>query len=276
MNASLRGGTGAEVDRTRLLEVRDIVKRYQGVAAVDRATLNVAEGSITALIGPNGAGKTSLFNIVSGFARADSGSVRYRGRSISRLPPHRVARAGSVRTFQQPRVLRRLTVLDNLLLAGPRQPAESFWRALAPGAGRRDQELRRRALELLALVRLDDRAEAYAGVLSGGQRKLLEFAKALMAEPLLVLLDEPLAGVNPTLRELLLQRLREVQAGGGITFLVIEHDLGSVLRVSDEVAVMSEGRVIFQGSPEATRRDPAVIDAYLGSAEAIVASGTPG
>lgn len=276
MNASLRGGTGAEVDRTRLLEVRDIVKRYQGVAAVDRATLNVAEGSITALIGPNGAGKTSLFNIVSGFARADSGSVRYRGRSISRLPPHRVARAGLVRTFQQPRVLRRLTVLDNLLLAGPRQPAESFWRALAPGAGRRDQELRRRALELLALVRLDDRAEAYAGVLSGGQRKLLEFAKALMAEPLLVLLDEPLAGVNPTLRELLLQRLREVQAGGGITFLVIEHDLGSVLRVSDEVAVMSEGRVIFQGSPEATRRDPAVIDAYLGSAEAIVASGTPG
>lgn len=276
MNASLRGGTAVEVDRTRLLEVRDIVKRFQGVAAVDRATLNVAEGSITALIGPNGAGKTSLFNIVSGFARADSGSVRYRGRSIARLPPHRVARAGLVRTFQQPRVLRRLTVLDNLLLAGRRQPGESFWRALAPGAGRRDRELRRRALELLALVRLEDRADAYAGVLSGGQRKLLEFVKALMAEPLLVLLDEPLAGVNPTLRELLLQRLREVRASGGITFLVIEHDLGSVMRVSDEVAVMSQGRVIFQGPPDATRRDPAVIDAYLGSADAIVGSGTPG
>ncbi|MDQ6772342.1 MAG: ABC transporter ATP-binding protein [Candidatus Dormibacteraeota bacterium] len=247
-----------------LLEIRDVVMRFQGVAAVDRATLDVAEGSISALIGPNGAGKTSLFNAVSGFARADSGSVRYRGRRIDRLPPHRVARAGLVRTFQQPRILRRLTVLENLLLAGPGQPGESLWRALMPGADRRDRQLRVHALELLALVRLEDRADAYAGVLSGGQRKLLEFVKALMAEPRLVLLDEPLAGVNPTLRELLLERLLQARASQGTTFLVIEHDLDSVMRVSDEVAVMSQGRVIFHGSPEAARRDPAVVDAYLG------------
>lgn len=249
-----------------LLEVRDVVKRFRGVIAVDRATLDVAEGSITALIGPNGAGKTSLFNVISGFTRPDAGLVLFAGRPIQREPVHRIARRGLARTFQQPKVLRRLTVLDNMLLAAHGHPGESFWRALLPRASQRDRELAGLAQELLALVGLEGRASDLAGVLSGGQRKLLEFARALMTEPRLVLLDEPLAGVNPVLRELMLKRIEQVRRERGVTFLVIEHDLESVMRISDSVAVMSEGGVIFTGDGAAARADRRVVDAYLGTA----------
>jgi neutral amino acid transport system ATP-binding protein len=248
-----------------LLELSGVVKRFGGVPAVDGAGLSVTEGTITALIGPNGAGKTSLFNVVSGFERPDAGVIRYAGARIDGLPPHRLARRGLVRTFQQPRILRRLTVLENMLLGGQRQPGESLWRALGPGAGRRDRELTDRALELLRTVGLDGHAGAYAGVLSTGQRKLLELARALMAEPRLLLLDEPLAGVNPALRELLLERIQELRPQ--VTCLVIEHDLESVMRIAERVAVMDRGRVIYAGDPEAARREPAVLDAYLGTVE---------
>jgi neutral amino acid transport system ATP-binding protein len=247
-----------------LLEVDGVVKRFAGVLAVDGASMVVADHSITALIGPNGAGKTSLFNVISGFSNPEAGRVLFAGVPIQGKPVHSIARLGIARTFQQPKILRRMTLLDNMLLAARDQPAESFWRALLPAAARRDRELDGQARELLRLVNLEDRASDLAGVLSGGQRKLLEFARALMTEPRLVLLDEPLAGVNPILRELLLERLAQVRSERRVTFLVIEHDLESVMRVSDSVAVMNEGRVIFSGAGAAAREDPGVVDAYLG------------
>jgi neutral amino acid transport system ATP-binding protein len=247
-----------------LLEVEGVVKRFAGVPAVNGASLVVADHSITALIGPNGAGKTSLFNVISGFSRPEAGRVLFAGVPIEGKPVHSIARLGIARTFQQPKILRRLTLLDNMLLAAPDQPAESFWRALLPDASRRDRELEGQARELLRLVNLEERAADLAGVLSGGQRKLLEFARALMTEPRLILLDEPLAGVNPILRELMLERLVQVRRERSVTFLVIEHDLESVMRVSDSVAVMNEGHVIFSGDGAAAREDPGVVDAYLG------------
>ncbi|MGH3103033.1 MAG: ABC transporter ATP-binding protein [Gaiellaceae bacterium] len=250
-----------------MLEARDVRKRYGGVVAVDEATLAVEPASITALIGPNGAGKTTLFNVVSGFARPDSGSVLLGGERIDGRPPHAIARRGLVRTFQTPKALTRMSVLDNMLLAAPAQPGEHLWRLVAtPRAGRsRERELRARALELLRLVRLDGLAEDYAGTLSGGQRKLLELTRALMAEPRLLLLDEPMAGVNPTLARQLLDRIRTLREEQGLTFLLIDHDLDVVMAVSDKVVVMNEGRVIAAGTPAEVRADPLVVDAYLGA-----------
>jgi ABC-type branched-subunit amino acid transport system ATPase component len=184
-----------------LLEVERLSKSFGGVAALDQASFAVEEGSITALIGPNGAGKTTAFNVISGFLTPDAGTIRFAGRSIERLRGDLVARAGLVRAFQTPRVLTRMSVLDNMLLAGKDQPGERLslnW--LTPRrVAVREFEVHRRALDLLELLRLLPLAEAYAGTLSGGQRKLLEFARALMAEPRLVLLDEPMAGVNRAL-----------------------------------------------------------------------------
>jgi branched-chain amino acid transport system ATP-binding protein len=250
-----------------VLETRDVRKRYGGVVAVDGASLSVEERSITALIGPNGAGKTTLFNVVSGFARPDGGSVLLGGERIDGRSPHTVSRRGLVRTFQTPKALTRMSVLENMLLAAPRQPGEHAWRLLAtPRAGRaREREIRERALELLRLVRLDTLAADYAGTLSGGQRKLLELTRALMTEPRLVLLDEPMAGVNPTLGAQLLDRIQALREEEGLTFLVIDHDLDAVLAISDQVIVMSEGRVIAAGTPAEIRADVLVVDAYLGT-----------
>jgi branched-chain amino acid transport system ATP-binding protein len=250
-----------------LLRVDDVVKRFGGLAAVDGATLEVEERSITALIGPNGAGKTTLFNIVSGFVRPDRGTVRLDDDRIEGRPPHAVNRRGLVRTFQTPKALTRMSVLDNLLLAAPEQPGERLWRqVLTPAAvRRREAEIEERARELLGLVRLDGLAADYAGTLSGGQRKLLEFARALMTEPRLVLLDEPMAGVNPTLALQLLEHIRSLRAERGLTFLLIDHDLEIVMAESDRVIVMNEGRVIAAGAPAEVRADPVVLEAYLGT-----------
>ena len=250
-----------------LLEVRDVAKRFGGLRAVDGASLDVARGSITALIGPNGAGKTTLFNLVAGLYSPEHGTVRFDGRSIGGRPPHAVARSGLVRTFQHARALTRLTVLENMLLAAPAQPGERFWRLFVTplAVRRREREIERLAWELLTLVRLDRLAHEYAGVLSGGQRKLLEFARALMSEPTMIMLDEPMAGVNPTLGRELLDHMEALRAERGLTFLLIEHDLEIVMTVSDEVHVMNEGKVIASGPPEAVRRDQRVIDAYLGA-----------
>jgi branched-chain amino acid transport system ATP-binding protein len=250
-----------------LLEVRGVAKRFGGLRAVEGASLDVERGSITALIGPNGAGKTTLFNLVAGLYAPEDGTVRFDGRSIGGRSPHAVARSGLVRTFQHARALTRLSVLENMLLAAPTQPGERFWRLfLTPRAvRRREREIERRAHDLLTLVRLDRHAHEYAGVLSGGQRKLLEFARALMAEPAMVMLDEPMAGVNPTLGRELLGHMEALRAERNLTFLLIEHDLEIVMTVSDEVHVMNEGKVIASGPPDAVRRDPRVIDAYLGA-----------
>jgi neutral amino acid transport system ATP-binding protein len=236
-----------------LLEVRDVTKRFGGVHAVDGASFDVAAGSLTALIGPNGAGKSSLFNIVSGFLRPERGTVRFEGHAIERRAPHRIARAGLVRTFQTPRALTRLSVLENVLLASPRT-ARADERAA-------EHEARR----LLALVRLDRHADAYAGTLSGGERKLLDFVRVLMTQPKLILLDEPMAGVNPTLAAQLLEHMQAVREERGVTFLLVEHDLDLVMRACDTVVVMNEGRILTAGTPDEVRLDQRVVDAYLGT-----------
>jgi ABC-type branched-subunit amino acid transport system ATPase component len=250
-----------------ILVAEGLEKRFGGVPAVNAATLAVASGSITALIGPNGAGKTSLFNLISGFQRPDLGHVTFSGRRIDRLPVHEIVRAGLVRTFQQAKILRRMSVLENMLLAAPRQPGESLWRLPLPRASvRRERELVRKAVDILHSVRLEKHASDYAGTLSGGQRKLLEFARVLMTEPRMVLLDEPMAGVNPALRQQLLTQIVTSRKERNITFFLIEHDLESVMAVSDTVAVMNAGRVIFSGSPREVQGNIDVIDAYLGTA----------
>ncbi len=250
-----------------LLEVRGVTRTFGGVRAVDNASFDVAAGSITALIGPNGAGKSSLFNIVSGFLRAERGSVTFAGRTIERRAPHRIAQAGLVRTFQTPRALTKMSVLENVLLAAPHHPGERLGRVFATPRTTRSHEsgAEREARRLLKLVRLDRQADDYAGTLSGGERKLLDFARVLMTEPRLILLDEPMAGVNPTLGRQLLEHIVEVRGKRGVTFLLIEHDLDLVMRASDTVVVMNEGRILTAGTPDEVRSDERVVDAYLGS-----------
>lgn len=249
-----------------ILIVENVYKRFGGIDAVNGASFEVGRGSVTALIGPNGAGKTSLFNVVSGFYRADRGAVRYAGRSIARKPPHVIARGGLVRTFQLPRALTTMPVLDNMMLAAPRQPGEHLTTLLTRpfAAVRREREVRARALELLATFNLADKAGDYAGTLSGGQRKLLELARALMVEPSMVLLDEPMAGVNPTLGRHLLEHMQTLRRERGLTFLFVEHDMEVVMNHADRVIVMAQGKVIADGTPAEIRRNQQVIDAYLG------------
>ena len=250
-----------------LLEVEGVVKRFGGIQAVDGAGFDVAEGSITALIGPNGAGKTTLFHLLTGFRRADGGSVRLAGEEVINRPAYAIARRGMVRTFQITKALRAMPVLDNMMLAAPAQPGERLRDlVLRPGAvRRREREVRERALELLEVFELARLADEYAGTLSGGQRKLLELARALMAEPRLLLLDEPMAGINPSLGRRLLDHMQQLRRERGTTFLFVEHDMEVVMNHSDRVIVMAEGRVIAAGEPHEVRADQAVIDAYLGA-----------
>jgi neutral amino acid transport system ATP-binding protein len=249
-----------------LLEVEDVVKRFGGIRAVNGATLKVREGSITALIGPNGAGKTTLFNVVTGFYRGDHGSVTFAGEGVFGEPPYELARKGMVRTFQITKALAAMPVIDNMMLAAPNQPGERLRNVFfRPGAVRaREKEVRGQAMGLLDLFNLTDLADAYAGTLSGGQRKLLELARALMAEPKLLLLDEPMAGINPTLGARLLEHMQGLRRELGVTVLFIEHDMEVVMNHSDRVIVMAEGRVIAEGEPHEVRNDQRVIDAYLG------------
>jgi neutral amino acid transport system ATP-binding protein len=251
---------------TTLLEVREVVRTFGGLRAVDGASLDVETGSVTALIGPNGAGKSTLFNVISGFLSAERGTVQFEGRGIERSPPHRIARRGLVRTFQVPRTLTRMSVVDNVLVAATQHPGERLNGVVSRGSRERERRARERAAELLELFRLDQHANDYAGVLSGGQRKLLDFARVLMAEPRLVLLDEPMAGVNPTLGRQLVEHVLRLRAEQGVTFLFVEHDLDIVMEASDRVIVMNEGRVIASGTPDEVRGDQRVVDAYLGTA----------
>jgi ABC-type branched-subunit amino acid transport system ATPase component len=255
------------MSRPGLLEVRDLSHSFGGVRAVDGASFAVERGSITSLIGPNGAGKSTVFNIVAGYLRGDSGSVLLDGRRIERLPAYRIARLGLARTFQTARALGRMSVLENVVLAAPGHPGERLGGAVLHRRASRvfEERARERALELLTLVRLDGLAGDYAGTLSGGQRKLLDFARVLMTGPELLLLDEPMAGVTPVLREQLLEHILDLRRETGVTFLLVEHDMDVVMRASDHVIVLANGRVICEGTPDEVRRDPRVIDAYLGA-----------
>ncbi|MEX2147063.1 MAG: ABC transporter ATP-binding protein [Candidatus Rokuibacteriota bacterium] len=252
------------------LEVHDLTKSFGGVRAVDRCSLAVREGTITGLIGPNGAGKTTLFNLLTGFHRPDGGRVTFRGENITGLPAHRIFRRGICRTFQIPREFKDLTVLENLLVVPPDQTGERLWAPwLRPGRIRREEaRLRDEAARVLEHVGLAPLAEEPAWTLSGGQKKLLELGRVLMADPTLLMLDEPGAGVNPTQLKELTRYIRRLAAERSITILLIEHDMDLVMAVCDPVIVMSEGRPLAEGPPDAVRRDPRVLAAYLGARHA--------
>jgi branched-chain amino acid transport system ATP-binding protein len=250
-----------------ILEIYEVCKTFGGIRAVDDATFAVERGSITALIGPNGAGKTTLFNVITGFYRGERGIALFSGDPIFGRPPYLIARLGMVRTFQITKALARMPVIDNMMLAAPQQPGEKLRNVIfRPGASaRREREVRARAIELLEVFELDRLADAYAGTLSGGQRKLLELARALMTSPQMLLLDEPMAGINPVLGARLLAHMQRLRSEQGVTFLFIEHDMQVVMGHSDHVIVMAEGHVIAEGAPDEVRSDQRVIDAYLGS-----------
>ncbi|MYA53502.1 MAG: ABC transporter ATP-binding protein [Dehalococcoidia bacterium] len=243
-----------------------MLKTFGGIRAVDIDHLEIERGTITAIIGPNGAGKTTLFNLLTGFDRPDHGSWRLDGRRLGGLPPHRIARLGMVRTFQLTRSLSRLTVLENMAVAAQTQRGERLERALLRWLWQSEEErVMTRASELLDRFGIAHMADEQAGTLSGGQRKLLEMARALMTDPHMVMLDEPTAGVNPALTESLLEHIRNLNAQG-VTIVFVEHNMDVVMDISDWVVVMAQGRILTEGRPEEVVANEEVIDAYLGRA----------
>ena len=248
-----------------LLAASALTKSFGGVKAVDNAEIEVAQGSITGLIGPNGAGKTTLFNLLSNFIRTDQGRVIFDGEPIQQLQPYQIAQQGMVRTFQVARTLSRLSVMENMLLAAQKQTGENFWRVWFQShqVVVEERQLRQQALALLESVGLAHMANEYAGALSGGQRKLLEMARALMTQPKLILLDEPAAGVNPTLINQICDRILTWNREG-MTFLIIEHNMDVIMSLCDRVWVLAEGRNLAVGTPAQIQRNPQVLEAYLG------------
>ena len=248
-----------------ILVVDGVVRRFGGIVAVDVEHLEVQRGVITALIGPNGAGKTTLFNLLTGFDRPDHGTWTFDGTSLSGVPAYKVARMGLVRTFQLTKALGLLTVMENMKLGAKNQRGEKFWGSLIPALWRsQDAEFEDRAMVLLEKFKLDAKADDFAASLSGGQRKLLEMARSLMTEPTLVMLDEPMAGVNPALTQSLLDHILDLK-DLGMTVLFVEHDMHMVRHIADWVVVMAEGKIVAEGDPDTVMRNPAVIDAYLGA-----------
>jgi branched-chain amino acid transport system ATP-binding protein len=248
-----------------ILVAENVVRRFGGLTAVDVDHLEVQRGSITALIGPNGAGKSTLFNLLTGFDNPESGTWLFNGKPMHGLAAHQVARRGMVRTFQLTKALSKMSVIDNMRLGAVNQRGESFWRSLVPAIWQgQELEVTTRADNLLTRFTLGTKRDDYAGSLSGGQRKLLEVARALMVGPELVMLDEPMAGVNPALTQSLLGHIKGLR-DEGMTVLFIEHDMDMVHDISDWVVVMAQGRLIAEGPPDRVMADPLVIDAYLGS-----------
>ena len=252
-----------------MLELRSVSKRFGGMRAVDGVSFTVEKSEIVGLIGPNGAGKTTLFNLVAGSLRPDSGQILLDGRAVERAPAYTRLAAGLGRTFQIPRPFPAMTVLENLLLAAPAQSGERLWPNWTAG-GRIAAEERRnadKAAALLDFVTLAPLAHEPARILSGGQRKLLELARILMADPGLILLDEPAAGVNPALLETVMSRIAELNRRG-VTFLIVEHNMELVVRLCGRAFVMAEGRLLASGTPAEVTRDARVVEAYLGGAAA--------
>ena len=242
-----------------------VKKNFGGVTAVDVDHIEVQRGSITALIGPNGAGKTTLFNLLTGFDTPDTGEWRFDGRSLAKVVAHKTASMGMVRTFQLTKSLTKMSVIENMKLGATHQVGERWWNGLFPFRWKAQEKLiEQRADQLLQRFKLDHMRNEYAGTLSGGQRKLLEMSRALMTNPRLVMLDEPMAGVNPALKQSLNEHIRGLR-DDGMTVLFVEHDMDMVHDVSDWVIVMAEGRIIAEGTPEAIAANPAVIEAYLGA-----------
>jgi neutral amino acid transport system ATP-binding protein len=240
-----------------LLEVQDLSKSFGGIHAVEDCSFAVEEGTITALIGPNGAGKTTVFNLISGLHRPDGGAIRFDGRRIDGLPPHRVTRQGISRTFQISRQLGELTVLENVVVQAPTSGVAGLFRQSIL----RDE--RDRAMDLLSFVGIAELAGEPAAKLSYGQKKLMDLAAGLMARPRLFLLDEPAGGINPALLEVIVDRVQRLRAEG-VTFLIVEHNMDVVMRVCDPVVVMAYGKFLAHGPPAAIQNDEAVLEAYLG------------
>ncbi len=248
-----------------ILTIEGVHRRFGGLVAVDVEHMEVQRGAITALIGPNGAGKTTLFNLLTGFDQPDRGSWRFADRDLTGVPAHKVAHHGMVRTFQLTKSLALLTVMENMKLGATGQRGERFWGGLLRPLWREQEKgIESRADALLERFKLSQLRDEFAGALSGGQRKLLEMARALMVEPDLVMLDEPMAGVNPALKQSLLAHVKQLRTDG-MTVLFVEHDMDVVYDISDWVIVLAQGRIIAEGPPKAIGANPKVIDAYLGT-----------
>ncbi|MFD1212354.1 ABC transporter ATP-binding protein [Arthrobacter sp. GCM10027362] len=251
--------------RDPIVVARHVTRRFGGINAVDVDYLEIPRHKITALIGPNGAGKTTFFNLLTGFDQPNSGEWTFDGHSLAGVSAYKVARMGMIRTFQLTKVMGKLTVMENMRLGAANQPGERLSKALFKNLwGGREQEITAQAEVLLQKFKLDAKRDDYAASLSGGQRKLLEMARSLMAQPKLVMLDEPMAGVNPALTQSLLDHVKNLKAEG-MTVLFVEHDMQVVRHIADWVVVMAEGRIVAEGPPAVVMKDPAVIDAYLGA-----------
>jgi branched-chain amino acid transport system ATP-binding protein len=244
--------------------IDNLVRSFGGLTAVNVEHLEIQRGCITGLIGPNGAGKTTLFNLLTGFDQPNTGEWSFDGRSLGKLKSYQLARLGVVRTFQLTKSLSLLTVLENMKLGAQAQKGERFLPALLPGWKSQEREIEARAMDLLTRFKLDALAADFAGTLSGGQRKLLEMARALMSEPKVVMLDEPMAGVNPALTQSLLGHVKNLR-DEGMTVVFVEHDMDVVRDISDWVVVMAAGRVIAEGPPQSISQNKDVVDAYLGA-----------
>ena len=248
-----------------ILVIDSVKKSFGGLTAVDVEHLEIPRGAITALIGPNGAGKTTLFNLLTGFDTPDTGAWSFEGKQLAGISSFKVAKMGQVRTFQLTKALSLLTVLENMKLGAKNQTGEKLLNSLFPFLWRKqDNELEVKAMELLRRFKLDAKKDDFAASLSGGQRKLLEMARALMTDPVLVMLDEPMAGVNPALTQSLLEHVLNLKKEG-MTVLFVEHDMHMVRHIADWVVVMAEGKVVAEGAPDTVMKEQAVIDAYLGA-----------
>ncbi|WP_328531494.1 ABC transporter ATP-binding protein [Nocardioides sp. NBC_00368] len=248
-----------------ILVADNITRTFGGLTAVDVDHVEIQRGAITALIGPNGAGKTTFFNLLTGFDQPNTGSWSLEGKSLKGVAPYKVARLGMVRTFQLTKVLAKLTVIENMRLGATGQKGERFWAAPFKFLwGNQENAVTEKADDLLARFLLDKKREDFAGSLSGGQRKLLEMARALMVDPEVVMLDEPMAGVNPALKQSLLGHVKSLRDEGR-TVLFVEHDMDMVRDISDWVIVMAQGKIVAEGTPESVMADQRVIDAYLGA-----------
>lgn len=265
--------TGLHVGETRpgvkkvdpILIVDKVSRDFGGLKAVDVDHLEIPRNAITALIGPNGAGKTTLFNLLTGFDKPNTGTWEFNGSKLAGIPAFKVAQLGEVRTFQLTKALSLLTVLENMKLGAKEQKGEKLLYSLFPALWKKQEKLiEKKALEILSRFKLAEKKDDFAASLSGGQRKLLEMARALMIDPTLVMLDEPMAGVNPALTESLLEHILNLKAEG-MTVLFIEHDMHMVRHIADWVVVMAEGKVVAEGPPDKVMKEQAVVDAYLGS-----------
>ena len=249
-----------------MLKVKDIHKRFGGIHALNGVSLEVQKGTIVGLIGPNGSGKSTLFNVISGFYPADAGTIEFNGEFITRLPPYEVARKGLVRTFQVSKAPKQMTVMENMLLACNQQIGENVFSALFKRGkiAKQDKGNIEKAVSLLEFTGVAHLANEYAGNLSGGQQKLLSLARILIRNPSLVLLDEPTAGVNPTLTKKFMAFIKDLQCNHGNTFFLVEHDMNLISNICDYVYVLDSGVNIARGTPEQILNDPKVLEVYLG------------